>query len=144
MYLPTVNGMRTFDGANALMDLAIASRAAAPTTTNATGVNTSDFGEFVGVLTIGVLGTATNVQMNLQESDTLAGTYTNIAGATVNTNLSNTCRVVSVNAKHPDRKPFMRIQTVATGNTSTFGAMSMRLSPKAGVISNDTNVVAVY
>lgn len=123
------DGMRTIDGANSAIDLAPLSRASG-TTTNTTGVDVSGFQEFVAGLEAGAIGAASNVQMVVQESNESAANFTNITGASVNINTTNQQKLIRVDCRNPDRKKFMRTQSITSGgNASVYGVFTLRLTP---------------
>lgn len=91
---------------------------ASATTTNGTGVDISSY-EGVGKATLmlgSVTGTSVTIDVNIQESDTVGGTYTTVTSFTQRTDASdNIIDEISVDLR--SRKAFIRGQVVTAGTT---------------------------
>lgn len=92
-------------------------------TTNGTGVDTMGYNSLAAVLEVGtVSGTSPTLDVKLQESDTLGGTYTDITGATfTQVTASNASQKIRLDGLGVGgRKRFIRAVATIAGTSPSF------------------------
>jgi hypothetical protein len=146
MSLKVMDGLRTVDGANAAVDIAIANYASG-NTMNGTSHDMKDHFEFLVSAQAGVVTGTAVVTIVVQESNEAAANFANVASAAVsfaNNANSNQAKLISVNWKHPDRKRYARVQGLVTvANAAFYGVHAMRVAPHGGPVTADSALTGV-
>ena len=92
----------------------------ATATVTGTGIDCSGKEEVVYVLMVGaVSGTSPTLDVKIQESATLGGTYTDITGATI-AQVTTATHQLHVGARVNTAKPFQRVLATIAGTTPSF------------------------
>lgn len=107
--------------ADDLQLLTLAAAAAVTATGNGTGVDVTSFVGQVAVVLTSAAGTGTTptLDVKLQQSDTLSGTYTDISGATFSQVVA-AASVQKISLNVDSVKPFIRIVDTVGGTTPSF------------------------
>lgn len=95
--------------------------AAVTTTANQTGVDISTYVGEVAVILTSAAGTGTTptLDVKLQESDAVGGTYTDISGAAF-TQVTTAASVQKINVQVDGLKQFVRVVDTVSGTTPSF------------------------
>lgn len=104
---------------------------AATATVTGTGIDCSGFEEVVYVLMVGaVSGTSPTLDVAIQESATVGGTYTAITGATI-AQVTTATHQFHVGARVNTAKPFQRVVATIAGTTPSFtmSVAMLRVNP---------------
>ena len=147
------SGLEVYYGArtNALMDVNPVARVAAGQTVNGVGVNMGEFDLHVAHVFLAFESVPSfSIDVNIQESNTLNGTYTTVPGRSfaglINEVLAEVHFWIFTEWSHPDRKKFARIQLVfdSQAGSPIVGAGSCALRRTDGAISNDSSPTILY
>lgn len=144
MSLKVIDGLRTVDGANSGIDMAIQAIIAG-NTVNGASHDMKDHFEFLAICINDDTDVGATLTFRVQESNDNS-TFTNITGASaaVASNTANTVELISVNWKHPDRQRYARVTaTVSGANNGDCAVVGLRLQANAGDIDVDDNVAEV-
>ena len=150
MGLKTIDGLRSYDHANAAMDVP-QQVIAAGSTVNGNIHDMAGFGEFLAHCLTDAIDVGATLTYQVQESDTqTSGDFTDISGASksVAGAGTNQYHMISVDWTHPDRKRYARVECAVTGaNNATPTVVGNKIKPMSspgGIdLTTGDNVVEV-
>lgn len=108
--------------------------AARTTTTNGTGIDIKDYTGKIKVVLDSAAGTGTSptLDVKLQESDTVGGTYVDISGAAF-TQVVGASSLQSIGLEVNDRKRFIRAVATIGGTSPSFTSSVNAIGMKASL-----------
>lgn len=117
--------------ANAINPVNGVTPAALTASANGTGIDCSGYEEVVYTLHVGaVSGTSPTLDVKIQESATLGGTYSDITGAAF-AQVTNANHQLHLSTRVNSAKPFQRVVTTIAGTSPSFtaGVLALRCNP---------------
>jgi hypothetical protein len=132
--LKVIDGLRTSNHANSVVD--IAAQSVVHGTTNANVVSTSvDMANFAELLVVGlcnaVTGTPTGT-IAIQESNEAAANFVNVTNAVLTFTAANTVKVHSLDWRKPNRKRYARLSAYNATNAITLAGITERVHQTHG------------
>lgn len=145
MSMKVMDGARALDGTNLTADIVQTTLTVGGTATvNSTGVEMTDFFEFLAHILVTSVDAGATLVVVAQESNEAAANFTNITSATQTfaATAANDSAWFDVDWKHPDRGKYARLSATVTGaNTAVLSGATFRIQPHGGPVTADASVV---